>query len=92
MGDAEAATELVTAMKEKFSDGENADVSTDLKMTVPEANMKIQWGEFMQYLKFKSSSKCAYLESKIDNETGRTVFFDRFIGPIEDARAKPQQN
>ncbi len=83
MADKKAAQDLVKAMKEsQLGNGDESDPTNKMRQTgITFIQQKRVFGEFMQYLKFKSEGECAYVLSSVSAPESITAMLGTFNNP-----------
>ncbi len=62
----------------KLGKGDESEPPNELKSALSIIGQKKEFGEFMQYIEFKSKDKCAYIASKLESPEGSRNYFNFF--------------
>ena len=75
----ETAKELRRNISEgKLGKGDESEPPNELKSAVTIVSQKKEFGEFMQYVEFKSEGKCAFITSKMESPEGSKNYYNYF--------------
>ena len=75
----DGAKELKKNISEgKLGKGDESEPPNQLRTALSIVGQKKEFGEFMQYVKFQSDKKCAYITSKLESPEGSKTYFTFF--------------